>query len=276
MKIAIWDTPIAEAAASGLAASAGGDTAPATGGLQLRRMRPEACAAALLKQQVDVALVPTTMVLQGASGFDVIPDVAVSSWKNPFARLVLKTGLKAEDPALACDRRDVQEQFMARMILREHYQIDPDVVLYDAPSPRELLQGEEAAALLTAGDASTLPDLGRLGGGGLVMDLGQEWFELTKYPMIWGLFVVREGTLDPETTAALRDRLHAAEEHRPRWVREAQDPAVREFFAEELRLRHDDLTVAGLTELEHHLFYDGVLSDIPDLSFAELPDPEEA
>lgn len=266
MKLAIWNAPIAEAAVSGMAAF---DDAPA-----LRRLRPEACAAALLKKQVDVALVPTTMALQGADGFDVVPGVALSSWKYPFARLVLKEGLGGSDLEMACDRRAVQEQFVARTVLREHYQLAPEQVLYDAPTPKELLQGEENAALVTSTDLSALPDPGRLGGGGLVMDLGQEWFELAKYPMVWGLFVAREGTLDAEGTVALRDRLHAAEENRARWVEQAEHPALKEFFQEDLRLRYDDLVVASLTELKHYLFYSDVLGDIPDFSFAPLPEEE--
>ena len=258
---------MAEAAVSGLT--------PAGSDLEVHRLRPEACAAALLKQKVDVALVPTTMVLQGAEGFDVIPEVAVSSWKYPFARIVLKEGLESLDLQLACDRRAVQEQFVAKVVLREHYQLGAEQVLYDAPSPRELLRGEENAALVTATDLEALPDSGRLGGGGLVMDLGQEWFELAKYPMVWGLFVTREDALDAETTAALRDRLHAAEGNRSTWVEQAQHPVLKEFFQEDLRLRYDDLVVASLTELKHFLYYDSVLGDVPDLSFAPLPEEEE-
>ena len=267
MKLAIWNAPMAEAAVSALTGT--------NGSVDVHRLRPEACAAALLKQQVDVALVPTTMVLQGAEGFDVVPDVALSSWKYPFARVVLKEGLDTTDLTLACDRRAVQERFVARVALREHYQLDVEQVLYDAPAPRELLQGEEDAALLTSTDLDALPDTGRLGGGAVVMDLGQEWFELAKYPMVWGLFVAREDTLDAETTAALRDSLHAAEENRPTWVRQAQHPALQSFFEDDLRLRYDDLVVASLTELKHYLFYDDVLSDVPDLSFAPLPEEEE-
>lgn len=269
MKLAIWNTPMAEAAAGGL--TTGG------GNVELHRLRPEACAAALLKQQVDVALVPTTMVLQGAEGFDVIPDVAVSSWKYPFARIVLKEGLESLELTLACDRRAVQEQFVATVVLREHYQLGAETVSYDAPDdPLDLLRGDENAALLTSTDLETMPDPGRLrGGGGLVMDLGQEWFELAKYPMVWGLFVTREDTLDAETTAALRDRLHAAEDLRPDWVEQAEHPLLEEFFAEDLRLRFDDLAVASLTELKHYLFYDDVIGHVPDLTFAPLPEEEE-
>lgn len=267
MTLAIWNAPMADAAVSRLAAS---EDAP-----MMRRLRPEACTAALLKEQVDVALVPTTMALQGADGFDVVPGVALSSWKYPFARLVLKEGLGGEALQLACDRRAVQEKFMARVVLREHYQLETEEVLYDAPAPQELLRGEENAALLTSTDLEALPARGRLGGGGLVMDLGQEWFELAKYPMVWGLFVTREDTLDAETTVALRDRLHAAEEYRSRWAEQAEHPALKEFFQEDLRLRYDDLVVASLTELKHYLFYDDVLGDIPDLSFAPLPEEEE-
>lgn len=266
MKLATWDAPMAEAAVSTLAAS----------GNSLYRLRPEACAAALLEKQVDVALLPTTMALQGAEGFEVVPGVALSSWKYPFARIVLKEGLQGRTLRLACDRRAVQEQFIARVILREHYQLEPEVVSYDAPAPQELLRGEEEAVLVTSTDLDALPGLGRLGGGGLVMDLGQEWFELAKYPMVWGLFVAREGTLEGEATAALRDRLQGAEEERARWVEGAEHAALKEFFREDLRLRFDDLVVASLTELKHYLFYDNVLSDIPDLSFASLPEEEGA
>ena len=268
MKLAIWDAPMAEAAASGLAAP-GSD-------IELQRRRPEECAAALLKKQADVALVPSTMVLQGAEGFDVIPEAAVSSWKYPFARVVLKEGLESLELTLACDRRAVQEQFVATVALREHYQLGAETVPYDAPAdPLDLLRGDENAALLTSTDLETLPDRGRLGGGGLVMDLGQEWFELAKYPMVWGLFVAREDTLGPETTAALRDQLHAAEERRADWVRQAGHPLLEEFFAEDLRLQFDDLVVASLTELKHYLFYDDVIGHVPDLSFAPLPEEEE-
>lgn len=81
MKLALWDTPPADFLASGL--TSGAAEAP----FEIRRMRPEGCTARLLEGAVDVALVPTTMALQGADGFDIVPEVALSSWKYPFARL---------------------------------------------------------------------------------------------------------------------------------------------------------------------------------------------
>ncbi|PSQ83578.1 MAG: hypothetical protein BRD44_03990 [Bacteroidetes bacterium QS_7_67_15] len=269
MTLAVWNAPVADAAVSGLASAADRDR------WDLRHLRPEACAAAVLKEQVDVALVPTTMALQGAEGFDVIPGVAVSSWKYPFARILLREGLRGPGaPTLACDRRAVLEQFAARVALREHYSIDPELAPYDAPTPGQLLDGDESAALLTSTDLNALPDTGRREDGGLVMDLGQEWFELTGYPMVWGLFVACEDTLDPERTAALRDRLQASVEHRPAWVEQAQHPALEAFFREDLRLRYDDLVVASLTELKHYLFYESVLDDVPAFTFAPLPEEE--
>jgi predicted solute-binding protein len=269
MTLAVWNAAVADAAVSGLASAADRDR------WDLRHLRPEACAAAVLKEQVDVALVPTTMALQGAEGFDVIPGVAVSSWKYPFARILLREGLRGPGaPTLACDRRAVLEQFAARVALREHYSIDPELAPYDAPTPGQLLDGDESAALLTSTDLHALPDTGRREDGGLVMDLGQEWFELTGYPMVWGLFVAREDTLDPERTAALRDRLQASVEHRPAWVEQAQHPALEAFFREDLRLRYDDLVVASLTELKHYLFYESVLDDVPAFTFAPLPEEE--
>ncbi len=267
MKLAIWDAPPAEFLISAWTGAGG---AP----LEVVRARPEACAALLLQDRVDVALLPTLLALQGADGFEFVPGVALSTWAYPYAQLVLKRGLRGPAASVAYDRRAVQERFVARLILREHYGKDPDFVAREAPSVERLLEGEEDAALLVGSDvpALDLPALDLEGDleDGVALDLGQEWFELAGYPMVWGLLAAKRGTLNPEDVQAFVEAAEAADEQRRAWIRRQQLPApLSAFFAEDLRLRFDDLATAGLTEYKRYLFYYDVIDDIPSLSFAK-------
>lgn len=265
MKLAVWDTPPASFLISGF--TSGAVRSPFE---RIVRKRPEECAALLLGGQVDVALMPTSMVLQAADGFEVVPGVALSTWKYPFARLAVKEGLRGPIETVAFDKRSVQEQLIARIILQEHYGKEPAFNAYDQPSLQMLLGAEEDAALLVGGGVPTLqvPHF--------MMDLGQEWFELAGYPMVWGLLAAQKDTLDPPVVQALVEAVAAAEKQRPTWVQAQETPArVHEFYRDDLRIRFDDLATASLTELKRYLFYYQVLSDVPSLHFAKRPDEDE-
>ncbi len=262
-KLALWNTPPADL----LAAVLESEHVPAP--FEVVRARPEACAALLLRGAVDVALVPTTMALQGADGFVFMPGVALSSWRYPYARLVLKRGLGGEAVHVAYDRRAIQERHVARIVLREHYQTEATFVPREAEAPAALLEGEEEAALLAGPHVPAL-DLE----SGTALDLGQEWYELANYPMVWGLLAARKDREErPEAVQALVQVAEAAEQHRRTWLAQQQlAPPQRAFFADELRLRFDDLAIASLTELKQYLFYYDVLGEIPSLTLAEIPE----
>ncbi len=261
MKLAVWNTPPGEFFVSGITSGAAG--AP----IEIVRLRPEVCAARLLEGKVDVALLPTMLALQGADGFEFVPDVALSAWKYPFARIVLKRGLREAPQAVAYDRRAVQERQLAQIVLHEHYRFDPSFDPREHPATEELLGAD--AALLVGSDVPTLKT------EYLTLDLGREWYELTNYPMVWGLLTARKEQLTPTDTRALRHAVRAAEQQRAVWVRSREMPErLHEFFSEDLRLRFDDLVTASLTTLKEHLFYYDVLDDLPSLSFAELPEEE--
>lgn len=266
MHLAIWDTLPAELLASGI--TSGAAQAP----FEVVRMRPEACTARLISGDVNVALVPTMMALQGADGFDIVPGATLASWRWPYARLVLRQGLRGRAAAVAYDRRYIQERTVARLVLREHYNLEPEFVAHDgAPSAEALLQADADVVLLAGPDAlTTHPD------EGLTLDLGQEWYEMANYPMVWGLLAARKNTLAPEAAAALVAAVQAAEDNRRVWTDAQEMPAgLHRFFQDDVRLRLDDLAVASLTEYKHQLFYAGVLSDIPELSFARVLGKEE-
>lgn len=264
MKLAIWDHPPAEFIASGF--TSGAVASP----FEIMRMRPEECAARLIQGQVDVALLPMMMVWQGAEGFDVIPGVALSTWKYPFARIALKGGLKSPPRNIVYDRRATQERLVARVVLQEHYGFSPTFRAQEGLAPRELLATDADAALLVGNDVPGLQS------EHMLLDLGQEWFELVNYPMVWGLFAARKDTLAPEAVQSIIKAVQAAEAQRSLWIQAREMQAnLHEFYSDDLRVRFDDLAVASLTEFKEYLFYYDVLDEIPDMNFADIPEEEE-
>jgi hypothetical protein len=155
--------------------------------------------------------------------------------------------------------------------MQEHYGHAPALHGYDAPSVRALLAKPEDAALLTGPEAATFD----ADGDRLVVDIGREWYELTNYPMVWGLFVTKRG----RATNALIDGLvamrRASEAGRAAWI-EAQDlpPGHEAIFRDDLRSALDKLAVASLTELRQYLFYYGETEEVPDLPFVYLDKDE--
>jgi len=264
MKLAIWDLPPAEFLVSGFTSGA------TSGPFDILRYRPEECAARLIQGDVDVALLPTTLALQAADSIDVIPSVGLASWKYPYARLVWSGGLHDYPQTVAYDRRVSQERFVARVILQEHYGEEPAFVPYDGLSPRDLLDTEEDAALLVGNDVPAMEV------EHFSMDIGREWYELTNYPMVWGLFVMRRDQATDDVTEALVDGRKAAEENRDVWVM-SQETSKRlgEFYREDLRSGLDRLAMASLTELRQFMFYYDLTDEVPDLPFVFLGQGKE-
>lgn len=264
MRLAIWDYPFADFLVSGF--TSGAVPSP----FDIERHPPEECAARFVEGNVDVALLPTKMALKASQGIDVIPSVGIVSWKYPFAKLVWKEGLHDLPKTIAYNRRHTQEQFLARVIMHEHYDVDPEFVAYDQASTEMLRSGEQDAALLVGQDVPTL-DV-----DSFTMDVGREWYELVNYPMVWGLLVTKKDRADAEIIKPLIANAEAAEEQREDWI-QLQDPPeeLLPFYEEELRIRIDRLGIASLTELRTYLFYYEEFDEIPDVPFVYLDDEDE-
>jgi predicted solute-binding protein len=237
---------------------------------RIKRYRPEECARQLVEDEVDVALLPTMLALQASDAIDAIPSVGLISWKYPYARLVWKGGLHDFPETVAYDRRVAQERFVSRVIMQEHYGVDPAFVPYDDRSPQELLDTPEDAALLVG------PRVPSMQPEPFTIDIGREWYELVNYPMVWGLVVTQRDRADDETIEALIASAESAEDNRDVWV-QAQEtsPTLNEFYREDLRSGIDKLAIASLTELRKYLFYYDVTDEVPDVPFVYLDEDEE-
>lgn len=265
MDLSIWNTPPAEFLVSGL--TSGAVDHP----FSIKRFRPEVCAARLVEGATDVALLPTMLALQASDAIDVVPSVSLVAWKYPFARLAWMGGLHDFPETVAYDRRVAQERLLARIILKEHYGKEPTFIPHDNASPRTLLDADADAALLVG------PNVPALQIDAFTMDIGQQWYELTAYPMVWGLFVTRRGELTDAVTETLIAGGEAADEHRSVWAQANETSGkLRTFYTEDVRTGLGKLATASLTEFRQYLFYYDVTDEIPDLPFVYLDEDTAA
>ena len=247
MHLALWDCPPSECL---LAASGRPETT-----LEVERHDARTCARLLREQQVDVALLPSMVALSGRDDLDVLPGSALSTWAYPFARLVLRREI-GNVKSVAFAPWCVQEALIARIMLREHYGQNPAMVPIRGATAADLLRAEEDASLIVGAEA---PPTDRA-----VLDLGQEWFELAQYPMVWGLFVSLKEAASPTMVEAILTLAKEAEEIAYVWGQDRErDEDVRRFYAESLRLRLDDLAMASLTKFGEYLYYYNVTDELP-------------
>lgn len=263
MRLALWDLPSADLYARGAE----------TADVPVDVVRaPMLEAEALLRQgQVDVALVPTLRVLTDRDAFDVLPAVALSSWAHPYARLVFRGELDRPVQHVSFDARYAQEVTLTRIILKEHYGATPSFVPLQKPSLDELLVREEDATLIVG------PEVPKVESRHYVMDIGQEWYELSAYPMLWGLFVTRREEGTAEAVHQLREVAAAAEQAAPAWLEaQALEPDIDAYFRDALRLRFDDLATASLTAFREYLFYYDIVDEVAELHMVEVEGEEDS
>ena len=255
MKLALWNTPSMALFAAG---------AEAVPGLSVVQTTPQDAMAMLLDGTADVALVPSLLVFSHADVFSVLPGAAFSTWKAPYARLVLPDGLERAERVVYAPEH-AQEALLARIVLHEHYGLKPS---FEAIEEEEA--AGEAARLVVGAEAATWQSQH------LTLNLAQEWYELANYPMVWGLFVARRDEAVPAFVEAVVALAEAAEAKRPLWLQAREmPPELHAFYAEDLRVRFDDLATASLTEFRQYLYYYHVTEDLPELPLYELPDDGE-
>ena len=258
MRVAVWDILPAELFPHGTEESA----------ITFVRLPLGGCRRALSEGSAEVTLLPVIDILQDPDPYDVLPAVAFSSWSFPFAKIVLKRGLGSHLKMLAYPREHDQAAFVARVILREHYHSEPQWIAVDEKSPESLVARAEDACLVIG------PGVPAFEPGATALDLGQEWYELSNYPMVWGLFAARRGDATVGVIRAIRDAVVRVDDARPSRAK-ALVEGMKAFVQDELRLRLDDLATASLTELTNYAYFYGLTEDPGMIPFVSLPDEAE-
>lgn len=238
-------------------------------GMHVVKIDGLAAVEALQRREVDLALVPTFSVLRDSEAFAVLPVLALSSWEHPFCGVILKHGLHHAASSLLAPKNNVQEALLAQVLLKEHYGFRPELRFRDQTSLNDLEGDADAVMVVSRAQDLQVP------AGMTFLDVGQEWYELSSYPMVWHLAVSLPDVDRAGWGARLRALVREAENRRGVWVRSLDmTETLHAWLAESLRFRFDDLATASLTEYREYLFSFGVLTEIPDVpivTFEEEP-----
>ena len=191
--------------------------------------------AALERGEVDAALLPSSIALGALDRFDILSEVALSSWETSSLAALPETAVTGAGPVqIDPGGRDELAALVARVVLRENY--------------GRAVAGPEHEAV----ERTHFLDSGEQSDPSALLDLGQEWYELTSYPMVWGVLVSKRGAVTNRMLQSVRD-----------WMLAREEAYGKEDGSAALRFRLDDLAVAGLTELCDYLYYYGMVDQIP-------------
>lgn len=253
MDIALWNAPYLSFVEHGLGAQ--GDTRVQSAGVEQVLGR-------LASGQADVVLIPADIALMASESLEILPAVAVSTWSNPFVSLTLPDGFTGGDMVLSHTPDGALAAFLASIILKEHYRIASALTPETSESHERTVHDVMSVQTAEAVRA----------GKPRVLDLGQEWYELTNYPMVWALFATRREEAGADAIEGIRRRMIALEDDRRAIAEDlTEDETMRDFCLNELRFRLDDLAVASLTSLAEYLYFYGRTEQVPAVQFASLP-----
>jgi len=213
---------------------------------------PAALALRLERNTLGGALLSPIDYARNASEYLVVPGSAVSSQAgNESIVLHFRPGVKTVR-TLAVQPVSASDIILARIILTERFDIEPQIVPVAGGLPEMLAKADAA---LLAGDAVNPA----AEAGTRALDLVEEWIGATDLPYVHGFWCAREKGLARRAWSALAGLAGVTcEEETP-----AGEPRFAYDFPENVQ--------EGIREFLRYAYYHGILPDVPDLRFFGAP-----
>jgi chorismate dehydratase len=247
-------------------------TLRSTARFSLNADAPLRIAIRLREQTLHAGLISPIEYARQASLYRIVPGIAVSSQNASQAVTLHFHEGKRSIRTLAVDPGWSSEIILAKIILAEEFDVQPQIVPA-AGGISEMLAQADAA--LVIGDKA----LRETPAHGTVLDVVEAWQELTGLPFVHAIWCGREQTLRAADLGALGEAHARGKEILDAIADEA--PASHDLprrSAEDLRAYLDafsyDLTSnaqEGLQEFLCYGYYHGITADVPDLNFYPLP-----
>ncbi len=217
------------------------------GSFEILSKSPSELAILLRHSELDAALLSPIDYAKDYAMYRILPGAAaVSQGESRFALLVFNENSR-NISTLLIDPHSSSEIVLAAIVLAEKYDSRPQLKPFSGSLNDALAT---ASAALVVGDAAR-----NLSGHTNVIDLVDEWGDMTELPFVHAVWAAREGALSSAEVRA---------------ITAPPDPAgngASEGFYYSL----DEEASRGLTEFYRMAYYHGILKDIPDTKFVDLP-----
>jgi cyclic dehypoxanthinyl futalosine synthase len=160
--------------------------------IELVLAEPSDCAALLERGEVDLALLPVAAL--AGRDWEVVPGLAIGA-DGPVQTVVLAGETPPEEwDEVFLDTASRTSQVLARLVLSGRG-LSPRYT--PLPAAEGLARATGAKGALVIGDRAF--DVGKR----VVLDLGREWNQLTRLPMVFAAWAARPGVLRPEDVSEL-------------------------------------------------------------------------
>jgi len=205
--------------------------------------------------------------------FSVVPTVGVSSTQRTNTIQLFVNSDARNVSTIAVDVRVTSEIILAKIILSEkfrnlsmresHFQFIPML-----PDVETMLKKADAALVVDLQPTVRTQNK-------FMLDLVEEWNDLTDLPYVHGFWVAREGDL---TALEIHDLIHSRQKGLGVLDRIAEDAALQLNISREMSKAYlsafsyelGELEQESISEFLRYSFFHGVIGDIPDLNFFEL------
>jgi predicted solute-binding protein len=237
---------------------------------------PAHAAFKLRDREVDIAFLSPIDYARDSSTLQIVPEAGLWSPSGGSA-VTVHFGAGAQDVAtLAVDPAYASEVILAKIILSEEFDIDPQIV--PVAGGLETMLGRADAALLV-GDEALRESASRAD----ALDLIESWVQLTGLPYVHGVWCARARDQRPEQVERLQRARREGVDHLESIAqRAAETGEFPGFTADHLqeyleRFSYDfpEEAVEGLKEFHHYAYYHAVLPDIPEITLFTGEDPPD-
>lgn len=228
-----------------------------------------AIAKQLREQELSAALLSPFEYAKDSSDYCIVPKVGVVSQVGNGSIVVRfhEGGKKIQ--TLAVNPSFVWEIVLTKIVFAEAFDIELTIVPMNASSDVML---QKADAALFVGDSAV-----EVMGTDSIIDITEEWNELTGLPLVHAIWCGREGDLTKEDvqhlqhasikgTAGIGDIVLAVQpDHRE---------AVQRFL-ETFSYDLNDEAVEGLAEMLKYFYYHGITPDVSELNFYKTDEQQD-
>ncbi len=185
---------------------------------------PSALPQMLENDELDIILMPSVGYFR-SKGYKIIPGGSIASnGLVESVRLFIKAPSIDQIKTVALDKDSMTSCVLTKIILWKKHSLKPEYITLD--DKREIYNDYADAFLVIGDDAMKVQEEGFI-----ILDLGQEWKELTGLPFVYAVWVTRSES----KLKGLSELLVDAKEHGLKYVNEIADIEAKRLEMEKER-----------------------------------------